>query len=85
MWTGAPSYLSSTWVNASAPALRLTRTALNAPFALLRSMLTRPALASISRVARMTQRSLPLWAWTGARAYGTLARQTNAKIQRSIG
>ena len=85
VWTGAPSYLSSTWLSASAPALRLTRTALNAPLALLRSMLARPALASMSRVARVTQRSPQLWAWAaGARTCATLARQTKATSQRSI-
>src|SRR5436190_10526606 len=60
--TDPPSYLSSIWVRASAPALRLTRTPLNAPLALLRSMLARPALASISRVASVIQRSPPLCA-----------------------
>src|SRR6185503_19655291 len=81
VWLTPPSYLTSIWVSASAPVLRLTRTALKAPFALLRSMLARPALASIARVASMTQRSPPGWALA---AYGRLLRQTYITDRHSI-
>src|SRR6185503_8325454 len=81
VWTGPPSYLRSIWVSASAPVLTLTRTALNAPFALLRSMLARPALASMARVASMTQRSPPVCALA---ANGRPVRQTYATDRHSI-
>src|SRR5262249_42810074 len=71
-------YLSSTCVSASAPTLTVTRMALKAPFALLRSKLARPILVSIERVASVTQRSPTLCALVSKpTAHRRLAKQNN--------